>query len=53
MILDELWALSPLLLWRELGTGLALAAITALVWAPFAQRTLVRMIYPDSRGLKA
>jgi cholera toxin transcriptional activator len=46
-LLDELWALSPLLLWRELGTGLALAAIAALVWTPFAQRTLVRMAYPS------
>src|SRR3954466_5123573 len=45
-VLDELWAMSPLLLWRELGAGLSLAAIVALVWAPFAQRTLVRMIYP-------
>lgn len=46
MPLDELWALSPLLLWRELGTGLALAAVAALVWTPFAQRTLIRMVYP-------
>jgi cholera toxin transcriptional activator len=49
-VLDELWAMSPLLLWRELGTGLALAAIAALVWAPFAQRTLVRMIYPEAEA---
>jgi cholera toxin transcriptional activator len=46
MLLDELWAMTPLLLWRELGTGLSLAAIAALVWTPFAQRTLVRMLYP-------
>jgi hypothetical protein len=46
MLLDELWAMTPLLLWRELGTGLSLAAIAALVWTPFAQRTLVRMVYP-------
>ena len=49
-LLDELWAMSPLLLWRELGTGLSLAAIAALVWAPFAQRTLVRMIYPKAEA---
>jgi len=42
---DELWALSPLLLWRELGYGLAFAAVAALVWMPFAQRTLIRMAY--------
>jgi cholera toxin transcriptional activator len=53
MVLDELWALSPLLLWHELGAGLALAAIAALVWAPFAQRTLVHMIYPPEQGAKA
>jgi cholera toxin transcriptional activator len=47
-VLDELWAMSPLLLWRELGTGLSLAAIAALVWTPFAQRTLVRMVYPEA-----
>jgi len=47
MLLDELWAMSPLLLWRELGTGLSLAAVAALAWTPFAQRTLVRMMYPE------
>src|SRR3954462_10235270 len=49
-VLDELWAMSPLLLWRELGTGFSLAAIAALVWTPFAQRTLVRMIYPEAEA---
>ena len=44
---DALWALSPLLLWRELGDGLALAAMAALMWMPFAQRTLMRMAYPS------
>src|SRR3954466_589991 len=51
--LDELWTMSPLLLWRELGTGLSLAAIAALVWTPFAQRTLVRMIYPEAEAKTA
>lgn len=41
--LDELWALSPLLLWQHLGYGLSLACVATLVWLPFAQRTLVRM----------
>ena len=53
MILDELWALSPLLIWREIGGGLALAAVAALVWAPFAQRTLIRMVYPQAQGAQA
>lgn len=45
LFLDELWAMSPLLIWRELGAGIALAAVAALAWAPFAQRTLIRMAY--------
>jgi len=31
---------------------MALAAIAALVWAPFAQRTLIKMIYPPLQGTK-
>jgi len=53
MLLDELWAMSPLLIWRELGGGIALASVAALVWAPFAQRTLIRMSYPAAREVKA
>jgi len=40
--------MSPLLIWRELGAGIALAAVAALVWAPFAQRTLIKMAYPPA-----
>jgi DNA-binding winged helix-turn-helix (wHTH) protein len=43
LALDMMWALAPLLIERHLGTGLALAAVAALVWSPFAQRTLLRM----------
>ena len=43
--LDELWALSPFLLWQKLGIGLVLASTAALVWVPFSQRTLLRMAY--------
>lgn len=42
-ILDELWALAPFLLTREIGIGLALAATAALLYVPFAQRTLLLM----------
>jgi len=42
-VLDELWALSPFLLARQIGLGLALAATAALIYVPFAQRTLVLM----------
>jgi DNA-binding winged helix-turn-helix (wHTH) protein len=47
-ILDEIWALSPLLMWHKLGYGLSLAAVAALVWLPFAQRTLIRMAYDST-----
>lgn len=50
MLLDELWAMSPLLIWRELGSGIALASVAALVWAPFAQRTLIRMAYSPAEA---
>jgi hypothetical protein len=43
LILDELWALAPFLLTREIGTGLALGITAALIYVPFAQRTLVLM----------
>jgi DNA-binding winged helix-turn-helix (wHTH) protein len=41
--LDELWAISPFLLASEIGLGLALAATAALIYVPFAQRTLLLM----------
>jgi cholera toxin transcriptional activator len=41
--LDELWALSPFLLAPQIGMGLALAATAALIYVPFAQRTLLLM----------
>lgn len=44
-LLDTLWAMSPLLLVRKLGFGLAFGAISALAYLPFSQRVLVRRIY--------
>jgi cholera toxin transcriptional activator len=44
-LLDELWALSPLLAWPDLGLGLAFAATAALLFLPFSQRNLARMAY--------
>ncbi len=46
-VLDEIWALSPLLLAHKIGIGLSLAASAALLYVPFSQRTLMRMGYPD------
>lgn len=43
LVLDELWALGPFLLLRYIGMGLALGATAALVYAPFAQRSLLIM----------
>ena len=43
LVLDELWALAPFLLARQIGLGLALAITAALIYVPFAQRTLVLM----------
>ena len=43
-ILDMLWALAPFLLADRIGLGLALGSTAALIYMPFAQRTLVKMI---------
>jgi cholera toxin transcriptional activator len=43
LIIDVLWALSPFLLAPQIGMGLALGATAALLYVPFAQRTLVLM----------
>ena len=40
---DALWSLSPFLLLNHLNYGLALACTTLLVYAPFAQRSLILM----------
>lgn len=44
LVLDLFWALAPLLLADRLGLGLALAATAALIYMPFAQRVLMKMI---------
>jgi hypothetical protein len=46
--LDQLWALAPFMLVNRIGLGLVFAAIAALLYLPFSQRTLVRMAYPSS-----
>ena len=43
LVVDELWALSPFLLAPQIGAGLALGITAALIYVPFAQRTLVLM----------
>lgn len=43
LVIDALWALSPFLLAPRIGMGLALGITAALIYVPFAQRTLVLM----------
>jgi len=45
LILDGIWAASPLLLWRRLGYGIAFTCVAFMAYVPFAQRTLLRSIY--------
>jgi DNA-binding winged helix-turn-helix (wHTH) protein len=40
---DILWSLSPFLLLHHINVGLALACVAPLVYAPFAQRSLILM----------
>ncbi len=42
-LLDILWALAPFLLVGKIGFGLALGATAALLYSPFAQRSLILM----------
>jgi serine/threonine protein kinase len=44
LVLDGIWAASPLLIWRKYF-GLAFVGVALLAYVPFAQRTLVRTIY--------
>jgi DNA-binding winged helix-turn-helix (wHTH) protein len=48
--LDEVWALAPFLLMHQIGFGLALAATAALLYLPFAQRSLLLMGYPNRQS---
>jgi cholera toxin transcriptional activator len=41
--LDELWALAPFLAIEQIGIGAAIAATAALLYLPFAQRSLLLM----------
>ena len=45
-LLDQLWAIAPFLLLSQIGFGAALGSTAALLYVPFAERTLIRMAYP-------
>jgi DNA-binding winged helix-turn-helix (wHTH) protein len=46
LVLDELWAIAPFLILPQIGFGACFAATAALLYVPFAERTLIRMAYP-------
>ena len=50
--LDELWALAPFLLVEQIGYGLALGVTAALLYVPFAQRSLILMGTDTPPGVK-
>ncbi|HJT54013.1 MAG TPA: winged helix-turn-helix domain-containing protein [Candidatus Angelobacter sp.] len=43
-LLDMIWALAPFLIADRIGPGFALAATAALIYMPFAQRVLMKMM---------
>jgi DNA-binding winged helix-turn-helix (wHTH) protein len=43
LLADELWALAPFLLLHHINLGVALSCTALLVYAPFAQRSLILM----------
>ncbi len=50
LVLDSLWATSPLLLAWEVGPGVALGLVAALAYLPFSQRTLIQKAYPEVKS---
>jgi len=50
LALDQLWAVAPFLLVQKIGFGAAFAATAALLYVPFAERTLVRLAYAQTTG---
>ncbi len=45
LVLDALWATSPLLLVPKIHYGVALACVAGLAYLPFSQRTLIQSAY--------
>ncbi|HEY1940077.1 MAG TPA: winged helix-turn-helix domain-containing protein [Candidatus Angelobacter sp.] len=46
-VLDMIWALAPFLIADRIGLGFALGACAALIYMPFAQRTLMKMMQQE------
>jgi cholera toxin transcriptional activator len=51
LALDLLWAVAPFLLMQTIGMGAAFAATAALLYVPFAERTLIRLAYRKAGAL--
>ena len=51
LILDGIWAASPLLLAATLRYGIALFCVALMAYLPFAQRTLLKSVYYHLRPL--
>jgi cholera toxin transcriptional activator len=49
LVLDLLWAFSPLLITHKIGFGGAFAVTAALLYVPFSERTLLRLAYPSPK----
>jgi DNA-binding winged helix-turn-helix (wHTH) protein len=50
LLLDQLWAIAPFLILHRIGFGPALGTTAALLYVPFAERTLIRMAYDAKRA---
>jgi len=50
LLLDLLWAIAPFLVLENIGFGPAFGATAALLYVPFAERTLIRMAHPGARS---
>jgi hypothetical protein len=50
LVLDGLWAASPLLLVKQIGYGVALACVAGLAYLPFSQRTLIQSAYCGAKS---
>jgi serine/threonine protein kinase len=48
LLVDGAWSAAPMLTISVIGWGAALAGVAGLAYLPFAQRTLVRSIYPQA-----
>ena len=46
LVIDALWAASPLLAASQITIGVALIGVAGMAYTPFSQRTLMRRLYP-------